>query len=126
MQCNTNPCELGGDFSAPNYQCIQAVDDLNNVICTCPDGQSVVNARCREREKDGKFGFFCTIELQVFAIQLIVDHRVFVSKNRFSRIYFMLVDVPMERIITSIPDLVQVRKRSDWKLWIDIFDQRRY
>ncbi len=49
VQCNTNPCELGGDFSPPNYQCIQAVDDFNNVICTCPDGGAEVNRPCRKR-----------------------------------------------------------------------------
>lgn len=113
VQCDTNPCELGGDFSPPNYQCLQAVDDVNNVICTCPDGQSVVNARCRKRYSRFDCIFFCSIwliELQVFAIQLIVVHRVFVSKNHCSKIYFILVDVRMERIIIFFPDHVQVRK----------------
>lgn len=48
VQCNIgNPCELNGDFSAPNYQCLEPIDQPNNVICTCPNGQTVVNARCR-------------------------------------------------------------------------------
>ena len=49
VQCDTNPCELGGDFLPPHYQCLQAADNLNNVICTCPDGQTVTDARCRKR-----------------------------------------------------------------------------
>lgn len=47
VQCTTNPCELGGDFVPPRYECLQATDNVNNVICTCPDGHAVVNARCR-------------------------------------------------------------------------------
>lgn len=55
VQCTTNPCELGGDFVPPNYQCLQATDNFNNVICTCPDGQSVTNGRCRKKD----FLLFC-------------------------------------------------------------------
>ncbi|CAF2348256.1 unnamed protein product [Rotaria sp. Silwood2] len=47
VQCNTNPCELSGNFIPPNYQCIQATDNFNNVICTCPDGHVEINRRCR-------------------------------------------------------------------------------
>ncbi|CAF2504397.1 unnamed protein product [Rotaria sp. Silwood2] len=47
FQCNTNPCELSGNFIPPNYQCIQATDNFNNVICTCPDGHVEINRRCR-------------------------------------------------------------------------------
>ena len=49
VQCNTNPCELGGDFSAPNYQCFQATDNIDNVVCTCPDGNAQINRRCRKK-----------------------------------------------------------------------------
>ena len=49
VRCNTNPCELGGDFTAPSYNCIQLPNDLNNVICTCPNGQGRENAPCREK-----------------------------------------------------------------------------
>jgi len=51
VQCNTNPCELGGEFSPPNYQCIQATDNINNVVCTCPDGGIEINTRCRICDK---------------------------------------------------------------------------
>ncbi|UJR27520.1 hypothetical protein I4U23_008804 [Adineta vaga] len=47
VQCNTNPCELAGDFLPPNYQCLPALDNPNNVICTCPDGHVETNRRCR-------------------------------------------------------------------------------
>jgi len=47
VQCNTNPCQLAGDFLPPNYQCFQSTENVNNVICTCPDGQTQVNGPCR-------------------------------------------------------------------------------
>ncbi|CAF0900388.1 unnamed protein product [Adineta steineri] len=47
VTCDTNPCQLAGDFLPPNYQCLQATDNINNVICTCPDGYSQINTRCR-------------------------------------------------------------------------------
>jgi len=49
VQCDTNPCQLGGDFVPPNYQCFQATDNVNNVICTCPDGQAQTNTRCSKK-----------------------------------------------------------------------------
>ena len=46
MHCHiNNPCELNGYFTPPNYNCFQLTND---VICTCPDGQAVTNARCRK------------------------------------------------------------------------------
>ncbi|CAF3290222.1 unnamed protein product [Rotaria socialis] len=47
VQCNTNPCILGAGFSPPAYQCLQVPDNFNDVICTCPDGQSEINTPCR-------------------------------------------------------------------------------
>jgi len=41
---------LGGDFVPPRYECLPATDNVNNVICTCPNGHAVVNARCRKKK----------------------------------------------------------------------------
>jgi hypothetical protein len=49
VRCNTNPCELGGNFLPPNYNCIELPNNFNDVICTCPDGQGQLNARCRKK-----------------------------------------------------------------------------
>ncbi|CAF1253428.1 unnamed protein product [Rotaria sordida] len=46
VQCNTNPCQLGGYFIPPNYNCIQLLHE-SNVICTCPNEQGRKNAPCR-------------------------------------------------------------------------------
>ncbi|CAF1151511.1 unnamed protein product [Rotaria sp. Silwood1] len=46
VQCNTNPCQLGGYFNPPNYNCIQLLNEPN-VICTCPNGQGRKNTPCR-------------------------------------------------------------------------------
>ncbi|CAF1124745.1 unnamed protein product [Rotaria sordida] len=46
VQCNTNPCQLGGYFTPPNYNCIQLLHE-SNVICTCPNEQGRKNAPCR-------------------------------------------------------------------------------
>ncbi|CAF3825091.1 unnamed protein product [Rotaria sordida] len=51
VQCDTNPCELGGNFLPPNYQCLQITDNFNDVICTCPDGHVETNTRCRICDK---------------------------------------------------------------------------
>ena len=48
VQCNTNPCQLGGSFTPPNYNCIQLLHDSDVVICTCPNGQGRKNAPCRK------------------------------------------------------------------------------
>ena len=47
-QCSENPCQIGGEFLGPNYQCFQSTENPNNAICTCPDGQTQINRPCRE------------------------------------------------------------------------------
>ncbi|CAF4238690.1 unnamed protein product [Rotaria sp. Silwood2] len=46
VQCNTNPCQLGGYFTPPKYNCIQLLNEPN-VICTCPNEQGRKNVPCR-------------------------------------------------------------------------------
>lgn len=50
VQCSiNNPCELGGYFIPPKYNCYQLANSPNDVICTCPNGQGQKNTRCRKR-----------------------------------------------------------------------------
>jgi hypothetical protein len=47
VQCDSNPCELGGTFLPPAYQCLSLPNNLVDILCTCPDGQANLNRRCR-------------------------------------------------------------------------------
>ena len=45
IDCNSNPCNLGGYFSVQNgYRCAQVNVDI---VCICPNGGYEINQPCR-------------------------------------------------------------------------------
>lgn len=89
-----NPCELGGYFVPPKYDCYQLANSPDDAICTCPNGEARRNARCRKKQLI-KLGISMKNHIQVFAITSIVGLMEHVLNELFSRIRSTFVDAPM-------------------------------
>ena len=106
-QCYVNnPCELGGYFVPPKYDCYQLSNSPNDAICTCPNGEARRNARCRKKSVL-KFEVFIE-NIQVFATASIADAMEYVMNELYLQIHSIFVDVTMVQGVMRFLDHVQV------------------